>query len=65
MNKKLLKAFETLQTVIQLQSEAIDQLFTLLLQFITVEEAEKLEILGTIKEAAKLKADLDREGTEI
>lgn len=65
MNKRLLEAFETLQAIIHLQSKVIDQLFVLILQYISVEEADKLEILGTIKEAAKLKADLDREGTEI
>ena len=65
MNKKLLEAFDTLQTIIHLQSNVIDQLFKLVMQYISVEEADKLGILKTINEAARLKADLDREGTDI
>lgn len=65
MNKKLLEAFDTLQTIIHLQSNVIDQLFKLVMQYISVEEADKLGILETINEAARLKADLYREGTDI
>jgi len=51
---------ERLNTITRLQASIIDELFLLLMQHITVDEADKLAVVDRINEAARLKADIDR-----
>lgn len=50
---------DTLNTVIRLQADVIDELYLLLMQHITVDEAASLTVFKHIKEAAALRADIE------
>ncbi len=45
--------------IIRIQSEVIDELFLLLLQHITVEEADGLGVVDKINSAARIRAELE------
>ena len=49
---------DTLNTIIRLQADVIDELFILLMQHITVSEANNLPVIKRINEAAALRADI-------
>ncbi|MBQ9692492.1 MAG: hypothetical protein IJV70_04975 [Clostridia bacterium] len=51
----LAETVEQQNAVIRLQSEVIDELFILLLQHITAEEADRLPAIEKINTAAKLR----------
>lgn len=50
---------DTQNEIINLQSRVIEELFTLLMQYISAEEADRLSCVQTINEAAKLRAGLE------
>lgn len=50
--------------IIRIQSEAIDDLFRMLLQHITAAEADKLPILERMNMAAALRAEIKEDGYE-
>lgn len=45
---------ETLNTIIRIQSDVIDELFRLLMQHISIEEAGMFPVLSKIDQATKL-----------
>ncbi len=49
---------DTLNTIIRLQADVIDELFILLMQHISVSEANNLPVIKRINEAAALRADI-------
>lgn len=49
---------DTQNTIIRLQADVIDELFILLMQHITVSEANNLPVIKRINEAAALRADI-------
>ena len=51
--------FERQSEIIKIQSEVIDDLFRELMQRITPEEAEHLQVIGKINEAARIRAEID------
>lgn len=55
MMSSLAETIEQQNTVIRIQSEVIDELFVLLLQHITAEEADGLPAVEKINTAAKLR----------
>jgi len=55
---------EVLNRIIKLQSDVINDLFLLLLQHITAEEADRLPVVKKINEAAELRNDLERKGVD-
>lgn len=55
----IMDAVEMQSKVIKLQADIIDELFIVLLQHISAEEAEKLAVTDKIKEAANLHAELE------
>ena len=54
----LAATIERQNTVIRIQSEVIDELFILLLQHITAEEADRLPTIKKINAAAALREEL-------
>ena len=54
----LAELVERQNAVIRIQSEAIDDLFLLLLQYISAEEADKLPVLTKINTAAELRKEV-------
>ena len=61
MNKteNIEKVVQTQNAIIRMQSKVVDDLFLLLMQHISVDEAENLKCIETINEAAKLKNNID------
>lgn len=57
----ILKTVETQNSIIRIQSEVIDELFRLLLQHISAEEADSLPVLRKINTAASLRQDIGGE----
>jgi hypothetical protein len=57
-----LEIVETQDIIIKMQSGVIRELYGLLLQHISAEEAEELMVTNNINEAARLAAWLDRGG---
>lgn len=51
----LLETVEKLNAIINIQSGVIDELFALLMQHISAEEADKLPVVERINEAAGLR----------
>ena len=58
----LVETVDTQNLIIRMQSSIIDELFRNLSQLITAEELDRMAVIDTINEAAKLRADLEREG---
>jgi len=56
------EAIKTYKAIINLLSSSVNELFRLLMRHITAEEADGLAVVEKINEAAKLRADLEREG---
>ncbi len=54
----LLKMVDQQNTIIRIQSGVIDELFQLLMQHISVEEAESLPCIGRINQAAQIRAEI-------
>ena len=54
-----LQIVETLETITRLQAEVITELFTLLQQHISAEEADRLPCVAKINTAAALRASMD------
>lgn len=54
-----LEIVETQNTIIQLQSQVIGDLFSLLMQHITAEEADALPVVAKINQAAELRAGIN------
>jgi len=52
------KVVEMQNTIIKIQSDVIDELFTLLMQHISTEEAESLPCVGRINQAAQIRAGI-------
>lgn len=46
---------DTQNTIIKMQSDIIDELFLLLMQYMTVEEVDGLDVVKKINEVAKLR----------
>ena len=61
MRIDILKTVETQNSIIRIQSEVIDELFRLLLQHISAEEADSLPVLKKINTAASLRKDIGGE----
>ena len=55
----LVKTQETLTAITQLQADIINELFLLLMQHITAEEADHLPVIDKINLAARLHEDID------
>ena len=55
-----LQIVETLETITRLQAEVITELFTLLQQHISAEEADRLPCVSKLNAAAGLRADLEK-----
>ena len=55
------ETIRTQEAIIRLQSEAIGDLYLLLMQHIHAEDADMLPVNKKINMAAQLKADLDKE----
>jgi len=53
-----LKVVERQDAIIRIQSTVIDELFLLLMQHISAEEADRLPVLDKISTAAKIRQDL-------
>lgn len=53
-----MEIIEKQNEIIRIQSEAIDDLFRMLIQHITVEEADKLPALEKMNHAAELRKEL-------
>ena len=49
---------DTQNEIINLQSRVIEELFTLLMQYISAEEADRLSCVQTINQAAELKTSI-------
>lgn len=45
--------------IIKIQSDAIDELFKLLMQHITAEEADKLPVVAMINQAASIRREIE------
>ena len=46
---------DTQNTIIKMQSDIIDELFLLLMQYITVEEVDELDVIKKINEVTRLR----------
>lgn len=53
-----LKVVEQQNTIIRLQAGVIDELFLLLMQHISADEADALPCVGTINQAAQIRAGI-------
>ncbi len=62
MNKAIdpLKVVEQQNAIIRIQSGVIDELFLLLMQHISVDEAENLPVIDRINTAAQIRKDLEQ-----
>lgn len=60
-NADSIKVVETQNTIIRLLSDTVDELFRLLMQHISAEEADSMGAIRKINMAAELKAELERE----
>lgn len=56
-----LEVIERQNEVIRLQADSVNELFKLLIEHITVEEADKLSVLKKINLAAEIKAEIEDE----
>ena len=56
-----LEVIERQNEIIRLQADSINELFKLLIEHITVEEADKLSVLKKINLAAEIKAEIEDE----
>ena len=54
----MIDVVDTLNTIIHLQANVINELFSLLSQYMTLEELDNLPCISKINEAAKLKNSL-------
>ncbi len=54
------EVFCTQQTIIDLQSKVINELYLQLMQYITPEEADSLDCIAKINKAAELKTMIDK-----
>lgn len=54
-----LEIIDAQNTIIKIQSDAINELFALLMQHITAEEADKLPAVGKINLAARIKEKIE------
>lgn len=61
MSFDAVKTVERLNQVIRIQSDAIDELFLLLMQHISAEEADALPVIKKINCAAELRRELGGE----
>lgn len=59
--EKNLEIIETQCSIISMQSNIINELFSLLMQHISVQEADELPVIAKINEAARLRETLERE----
>lgn len=50
---------EILNTVTKMQADVIDDLFRVLMQHITVEEADALPVVAKINQIAQIRAEID------
>lgn len=50
---------EILSTVTRMQADVIDDLFRVLMQHITVEEADALPVVAKINQIAQIRAEID------
>lgn len=57
MNCDVVETVERLNAVIRIQSGVIDDLFLLLMQYLTAEEVDSLPVIKKINSAAKLRAE--------
>ncbi len=57
-NINTVETVEKLNTIISIQSEAINELFNLLMQHISAEEADELPVIKKINHAAEIQAEL-------
>lgn len=57
-----LKTVETQATIINLLSDTVDELFRLLMEHISAEEADRLPVLKKINAAATLKEEINKGG---
>ena len=51
----MIDIIDTQNTIIKMQSDIIDELFLLLMQYMTVEEIDGLDVVKKINEVAKLR----------
>ena len=51
----MIDIIDTQNTIIKMQSDIIDELFLLLMQYMTVEEVDGLDVVKKINEVAKLR----------
>jgi hypothetical protein len=51
----MIDIIDTQNTIIKMQSDIIDELFLLLMQYITVEEVDGLDIVKKINEVARVR----------
>ena len=51
---------EILNTVTKMQADVIDDLFRVLMQHITVEEADALPVVAKINQIAQIRAEIDK-----
>ena len=54
-----LNILEKQNAIIRIQSGVIDELFLLLMQHISVEEADALPVVDRINQAAKIRAEIE------
>lgn len=55
-----LEVIESQNTIIKIQSDAINELFELLMQHISAEEADKLQVVEKINLAAQIREGIER-----
>ena len=53
----MIDIIDTQNTIIKMQSDIIDKLFLLLMQYMTVEEADGLDIVKKINEVARVRKE--------
>lgn len=52
------EVFDTQQTIIELQSKAINDLLLTIMQHVTTDEADNMKCAGYVKEVEKLKSKI-------
>jgi hypothetical protein len=55
------EVFDVQQTIIELQAKVINDLLLTVMQHVTTDEADNMKCVGHIKEAEKLKSEIDVE----
>lgn len=55
----VLKVIDSQNAIIKIQSDVINELFSLLMQHITAEEADRLPVVEKINLAAQIKAEIE------